>query len=438
MTQNRQPRGTPVGGEFAEHAHDESDVSLDIEEFPAPPAGPAAFTFPASKLPDALHRIEKANNRLKRAGIEERFTYETETSYRVDDKTGLDIEMTKLTLNKPAIGHDGWTFVGAHDFTPDGQPIAAYRKDAAVPDALDTRCDQCGVTRSRDRVYTLRNEDGDLKQVGSSCLSAFLGVKPAGLWALEYDLEEGDEDPDSDEFARFARESTVYGALDLVAAGLVVSDGGKSFVSRSASDFETPATVDTVLRDFSVLREKLTEENIRDAKKIIKWLKKQPADGDYIANLKAALVQKGDDEKRVNQKHTALAVSVIGSYRRAMERELGKKIRVDQKAKEVKGYLATPTEKVKDITATVQLVRHFETNYGYYPSTSTMIVMIADSGHVLKWTASSFKELEEGARVTISGTVKANEVYNETWQTVLTRAKVLPVEGESEMAQPTA
>ena len=427
MTQNRQPRGVPVGGEFSEHDRGEADVSLHLETIEADDeyAPPTSATFPSSRLPEAIHRIKLANGRLKRAGLTDRFTYETDTSIKLNPITGIGTEMTTLTLNKPMLGYEGWTFVGAHDFTPDGNAIAAYRKDTEVPEPVDAHCDQCDATRNRERIYTLRDEGGETKQVGTSCLAVFLGIKPSGLWALEYELEAGqDYDPDSDEFRQSSSGSQVYPAITLVSVALAASDDGKEFVSKSAAGLNQKPTVVTVLDEFAVLREKLTDKNAKDARKIIRWVKSQPDDGDYISNLKAALVSSGGEEKWVKTKHAALAVSAIGSYRRAMERELERDIRETRKAKELKAYLAAPKEKIQDVAATVQLVRHFETNYGYYPSASTMVVMIADSGHILKWTASSYQEFEEGARVNVSATVKENEIYKDSWQTVLTRAKL--------------
>ncbi|EHI43407.1 hypothetical protein OPAG_06685 [Rhodococcus opacus PD630] len=52
-------------------------------------------------------------------------------------------------------------------------------------------CDYCGKFRRRAKLYVLRHTDtGEIAQVGASCITLFLGVKVAGLWTLEYDLDE--------------------------------------------------------------------------------------------------------------------------------------------------------------------------------------------------------------------------------------------------------
>lgn len=420
--QARQSAGIPAGGEFKAHDRDESSVELVDEVYE--PFNPT-YVFPAARMDAALHKIELANRRLERAGISERFAFDTDTFIRNDPDTGMSIEMVSLTLDKPSIGIDGWSFVGAHDFTPDGAVISAYQLDASVQQPADTSCDKCGTSRARERIYTLRDEDGNEQHVGKSCLQAFLGIKPSGMWALDYELFDEEESSDEHEDnLLYRRTSQVYPASDLIVAALAASDDGATFISKSAARAGEEPTAVTVSKDFRKLTAEPTAETVESAKEILTWLESQPGDSEYMANLKAALLPTGDDAKWVKPKHLALAVSAVGARRAARARELEKTIRVETKKEEVKGYLAAPKEKIADVKATVQLIRYFESDYGYHPTTNTMIVMISDSGHVLKWTTSSNVEVEEGQKIVVKGTVKANTVYRDSYQTEIIRAKL--------------
>src|SRR5690242_5010675 len=107
---SRVPAGVRTGGQFATERHGESDVDLagpaEVDE----PALPR-YTLLASLIPTAEARIEKANRRLERAGIEDRFGYEVGEHYVVQGEDGHNRFVRDLTLSHPSISYDGWEFV---------------------------------------------------------------------------------------------------------------------------------------------------------------------------------------------------------------------------------------------------------------------------------------------------------------------------------------
>src|SRR5699024_5580480 len=172
-------------------------------------------TIPTDRVELAERAIETANRRLEREGIEERFTVDrTDTVKRRDPspyelergfaKPGEIIETrtTELVLNRPTIGRDGWQFDAALDRVPGtdsftmrsaGREFGGWRPEPG-------RCDHCGQFRDRNKTYLVSNpETGETMQVGSSCVQSFLGVKPEGLWSLQYDLPSNMEDTRSEE-----------------------------------------------------------------------------------------------------------------------------------------------------------------------------------------------------------------------------------------------
>lgn len=72
---------------------------------------------------------------------------------------------------------EGWRLVAILDHTPEGN-IIRKTGDWEIPRKyreVDSHCDHCSTNRRRRDTYLLEHEDGDFKQVGSSCLKDFLG-----------------------------------------------------------------------------------------------------------------------------------------------------------------------------------------------------------------------------------------------------------------------
>lgn len=421
MSDTRTPKGTRAGGEFAEHSRDEADIELTADgdmAWERPEGWGTVFTFPSERLALAATKIERANRRLEHAGISERFSFDTELN--VVNNEGKLIEMATITLNRPSLSFGDWKFTGAHQFTADGQVLsfADERLDFKVE---DSHCDHCGKTRQRGSVYTLHSDvEGD-KQVGKSCLSAFLGIKPVGLWALESDLDFSDLEPDeSDEgFGNYGG-SQVYPAEDLVLAAVIASDAG-GFTPKSRATGERPATAELVLDNFTGLVENATSSHREKAAEILQWIndQKPEPDNDYMQNLRASIA---GDSRWVKTKHVGIAVSVVGAYDNAREYIERQRLRDEQNSKIKKSYLAPPATKVKDIGATILSANMSE---GYRPgSTQTLVKMLDDDGHLLTWWASGAKHFEAGDKIVVAATVKKNDEYRDEFQTVLTRAKI--------------
>ncbi|MFE7421113.1 hypothetical protein [Rhodococcus sp. NPDC057529] len=89
----------------------------------------------------------------------------------------------------------------------------------------------------------LRHGDtGEITQVGASCITLFLGVKVAGLWTLEYDLDEHLPALGGQRWGEpTVGEDRSLHTLDTIALALAFSDGGRGYVSRArARDREIP------------------------------------------------------------------------------------------------------------------------------------------------------------------------------------------------------
>lgn len=409
--QKRQPAGQPIGGQFAATSRAESTVGLtaDTPEQDAPQA-PVVRVF-AHNLGAVRKRVDDANRKLARAGIEERFTLETNTI--VEHRDGIDVELIEVKLNAPQISYGGWQMTGTHEFTPAGDVIShTFGREAAIVD--DAHCDQCGTNRLREKVYTLAHPEHGAWQVGSTCLEPFLGVRPEGLWALGSDLDLDD----FEEKGGYNLNARVFDTADLVVAALAASADGEEYVSASKADWTTQPTAAKTVGSFThLLMSGDTPSRRKLANRIIRWVKKQPDDGPgtYMANLKASL-----GSEWVKSKHAGIAVSAVAAYRSAERRERLTKQKAKEKATEQRAFLAPKDTKLEKVPARVRAMHSFDTQYGLM----TIVQLVTDDGYVLKWKTQNPQDLEEGKTVVVDrATVKANEVYRDTYETVILRPK---------------
>lgn len=379
--------------------------------------------FPASKLDVALQRIEKANRKLAQANVEDRFEYEVEEYVEPDGEGGF-IAMVRLQVHHPRLEVEGWRFVAALD--PDGngglitRPYPGMELDGYRP--KEFRCDQCNSVRRRKSTYLVRSAAGEYKQVGSNCLHDFLGVKPAGLWALEWDLEENNQFLD-----RGQRGSIAAGAdyrmplVQVVATALAVVDRDGSYVSNSrAAESGRASTVRRVMNFFYRSNESLNlEPFLEKAQTIIQDTQFEGHD-DYATNMRNIM-----GSEYVGLRHVGYAVSVIGAYQRQHAARTPPQRAV--------GYIAPIGEKFTSLPATVKKVFHTTNVYNGVERDVTMLVFQDSQGREVKWNASGYQTYREGEQVVIEkATVKDHDTYRDNQQTIVTRAKVVSLENDSD------
>lgn len=383
--------------------------------------------FPASKLEIAEKRIEAANRKLERAGLEQRFTYTTE-EYVELDKDGHAFNAIAMTISHPALSVSGWNFVAAVDKTDDGSTITrtlpSQELNGYRPEQF--QCDHCGSNRRRNSTYLLRNDEGEYKQVGSNCLQSFLGVKPAGLWMLDYDPEANGEYIRKGGYS-WGSSDSVIPTTELVAAALAVSEGGEKYVSNKvASEWGITSTVSDV-RDYFFSRSSKKWEDtdhheyVQEAQKLMSETTFD-GDDDYNTNMRTLLSQ-----EYTSIKHMGYVASVIAAHKR--QTATAERI---AKPKAV-GYLAQPKEKISNVKLKVTKKIVSSGYFNGYERTSTLLIMEDDLGRQVKWSASGYKDFEEGSEITISSaTVKDTDIYNGNEQTIITRARVVEPEPKEE------
>lgn len=243
----KHPRGQAANaGQFREVTNSAPTSDLTETE---DVAEPGRYRILVDRLRDLGDAIEKANRRLQRAGVTERFEATwVERIWR--DEDGRAWHVADVELNRPVISSGEWTFVASHEKAANGKLLSHYvgtgdRDGLEVDPSM--RCDHCGRARARQKVYTLRSpQTGETKQIGSNCLQLFLGLRPEGLWSMT--AEVGADlafDADDESWSR-VRETNAYEGDELLLATIrqVAEDG--SFMSRSRAGLYATPTMDKV------------------------------------------------------------------------------------------------------------------------------------------------------------------------------------------------
>jgi hypothetical protein len=401
--------------------------------------------FESEHLPEAVALIEKANRRLEKYGIKERFEYEVEETFKEYESVGgmkISKAFTKLTLNSPTISFADNKFLAVVTQEEKGL-ITKTGEDVELngwrPDSM--KCEHCGHNRPRSKTYLIEDKDGKRSQIGSTCVEAYLGVKPEGLWAVGADpVENMSSGGGSTNAYNMARPTN-----HMIAYAIAVSDEGKDFVTRGAAQWgDRKSTADDIEAALwskdpkeRAWREKIELKatefmNNGKADEVLNFIRNLEGDNDYVTNLRT--VAAGEMMKPSN---SALLVSGIGSYYRDQikkQRELEKANKPKKVAAAV-GWVGEIGDKMKDKKATVVGVwdREVRDDYTGHEVTRSQVRFRDENGHELIWWASKKIEVEEGAEVIFKGgSIKKHDHFNGTDQTSLTRVKFEEIKEDSD------
>lgn len=279
-------------------------------------------------------------------------------------------------------------------------------------------CDHCGINRYRKEVVIIKNEDGEYKQLGKTCLKDYLGIDLEILvnkFSWVYDLcKEASEENFGEPVSRvvFPLEFLNYASVCIRKLGYVSSS--------KAYERDIPSSKETI---FSVMfsKDKYTKKLIREkelyveesdkelAKKALEWALSLEGKNDFEYNIKSVAKQ-----KFVGYKHIGYLSAIIPCY----QKHLG--LLEEKKNTLPSNWIGQPKERLQDI-AKVIFKKEIETLYGV----STIVKFVTIDGNLLTWFASNPPELELQQEYNIKFTVKKHDEYNNQKQTLVNRVKVL-------------
>lgn len=338
------------------------------------------------------------------------------------------------TIQHESTGNILWL---APDERDAGRDLRRFRDGAPV-------CEHCKVDRRRGDTFLVGFVGSDaVIQVGRDCMLEVTGIKPATVaLVVEVDDLDGmglDNDATWPVGSHHYPAGMVLGAIAaqirecgyLSAAKAQPDEATTSMViSRALSGFPMRGTSPEVLR---IIREHRAEGDdavvARGTGRMAAAIDRD-ACTDFEANVAVACGGESIAERSVS-----IACAAVSMYLRAREAErlatmgkvsghfgaVGDRItsaKLTKKAREAGTVHHAP------MAATVASVRVFDGMFGR----TWLVKLLADSGHVLTWRASTEVTAKAGDRVVVEGSIKAHSEYNGTPETVLTRAGLREME----------
>ncbi|MCZ4125995.1 hypothetical protein [Streptomyces sp. H39-S7] len=333
-----------------------------------------------------------------------------------------------VTITGDIPRHQGWTVVARLDHDEEGETLLSLFPGLPEQDAEAVRgyhavenfCHGCKVARHRTATYLARHENGEFRQLGTTCVEPYTGLPIKGLEALWRFGTLKDSDWDGGEGGIPADLRVPVVEVLRVTAAIVTQEG--RFYSRSEQWKNTAPTAD------------LVESYFFDRKAPQEWRAAVDAEPDAprtAAAVRAWAVQgygsPHDYRHKVGQlakvetvspRHLPTLVSAIAGWHRDQEKEATERAAQNSKPQ------GTVGERIST-TATVTTVIELEgRTYGYNTQRRRLVKFQDTEGNVFVWFSSAATVPGKGDEVELTGTVKDHSLYGETAQTVLTRCRV--------------
>lgn len=323
----------------------------------------------------------------------------------------------------------GWTFVGRIEWLEGGNLISTtpFYTGEQIPARFrnaEPVCEHCHTRRNRAAVYIIRNEAGEWKQIGRSCLRDFMGhgdPESMARWAEALSnftkaiIAAEIEDQDDNRWMGRGRQYLNLARFLANVIEVIKQDG--HFISRKAAQEAYPpirstsdATLDSMFDPAKHGAIIASAESIAQAEIMIEWAKALPEDStsDYLINLRVVA-----NSPIIDPKFAGLAASLYAAYSRAMN-----------EAKEAQAR--TPSAHVGTIgkrdTFSLEVVNDFYVSGIQFPF--TIYTMKDSQGNIFIWKTGS-GNLERGKTYSLKGTIKAHSEYKGQKQTELSRCAIL-------------
>ena len=269
----------------------------------------------------------------------------------------------------------------------------------------DSNCVHCNNKRRRNKTVILQSTNGELKQVGTTCIKDFTGIDAADIISLYADIQD-----------IFIEEPRCY-------------DGGNNYASEYVSTFDYLAHCIALIKQYGYNK----DWNSEHCTKVEAWRKACHGSADNEATIEAkniisffASADRDDLDGFGNNIKSALGnefskMSGIVAYAPVAYPKTLEAIKAKQERDTVNAisqWQGNIGEKIS-IEVTFDRSVSYQTEWG----TSYIHLFKDAAGNIYKWSTgkSLYNEKVDGI---IKGTIKDHNEYNGQKQTVLTRCKV--------------
>ena len=181
------------------------------------------FRVDSESVNSTLAKFHKIANRGKSKGLEGGFKVLGITNETVKDSEGIEYEYTAIEVECEPVKFAGWEFLAVAEIE---QGVVLTRGIGSAQEVKPSEvqvgyCAHCGTTRQRKKYIFVKNESGEIKQVGSTCVKDFLGWEFTPTYLQSWE-----------EFEEYAKPTAPSGistvAVAAVALAVVAKEGYKS------------------------------------------------------------------------------------------------------------------------------------------------------------------------------------------------------------------
>ena len=325
------------------------------------------------------------------------------------------VEVFDLTIEGGTIRKEGYAVVAKIEHLEGGNVVYVFGdvEHKAEWSEINPRCEHCGGNHGQKVTFIVRDENGNDKQVGRTCLKDYCGIDPKRVgWIYELrDIILGLE-PESYDFREHA-EAYAFSTLNALALALRVK---KLYGYVSSGE---PNSNKERLIDLARHNERPTEEEEAQAEamlKVIKELDRSDAIGNLLDNVQS--LAKCGYCKFSHFGYIAYAPVAYERYMAVLERQKERQAEKDAE-RNASEYVGNVGQRITFDVESAKLVTSWEGQWGY-----TYLYKIIDvAGNVLVWFASKPVPVE-GAKK-IKATVKDHSERDGVKQTVVTRCAVV-------------
>lgn len=415
-----------------------------------------SWVVPASAEQYARERVERVNKRIRRHGLTPyvltvepappvpEFEKSGATGWTVIDGIDWPVidgkpcpvlwhEQVKITLTGEPPRYAGWDFIATIEADAFAGTLTRVVPGVEVNlDALRARdaseCDHCNVDRDRHSVYAVRHaETGEIKQVGSTCLTAFLGVH-VSLSDVDAVLSTGTLEDDLGGLGGggWADIDRSVSPVDVLAIAVYLvarhgwlsksnaSDMGGKPTAYMITDVLAPGS-DRATREFSrEVWSALSKDDHETGAAILAYAREIDGDSEWCKNLRA--VANGE---RVSLKNVALLASAVPSYNKHVERVIMERARLEST------YQGATGERWIFPALTVTRADPRENTFSPWQEVTYLVKFMDRDGNMFVWSATRFG-FKPGDVVDVLATVKEHREFRGGRETWITRATVTP------------
>lgn len=335
-------------------------------------------------------------------------------------------EVFDLTIESEQIKKDGYSVIARIEHLDNGNVVTPFHGETEARwTALKPHCDHCNGNHGQLVTFIVRDDAGNEKQVGRTCLKDYCGIDPqaVGLWNELVEVIEGEDS------ARYDWEGCgVRSAIDIrdALAAAVMLQRTKGYLSSG-----NPGCNKEMLSHMMSKGEHAGENDYKAADMLIAEIRKmsrEEAVGALLDNVKTLI-----DCGYCKYSHCGYVAYAPLAYERHKEKKAQEAARAAEKdaARESSEYVGEIGKRMVVDVKDFKLVMSWETEWG-----CTYLYKFSDaSGNVMVWYAS--RELGEWVRVKggeewrvpevkkLKVTVKDHNEHDGVKQTVVTRCTLV-------------